>query len=85
MCILIALLLAQITEPTCRPVIIEPRRQTNSIFNPANPKREWIDYAGRTGKEREAKTPTQWEVRPAPTVPLRATGKTVVIVNPFSK
>ena len=87
--ILLFLVLASTIEaqqPT-RVVIAQPRRQSNSLWNPANRNRDWVDYAGRTGRQREAGTVTQWIATPVPVFPGRPlpTGKTVVIVNPYVK
>ncbi len=68
-------------------VIAQPRQQTNSLWNPANPNRPWVDYAGRTGREREARTVKQWVVTPVPGrfLPTFPTGRTVIIFNPYVK
>ena len=64
--------------------VVQPRRQSNSMFNPANPNRTWLDYNGRSGREREAGTVQQWVVTPNWTLAnLQPQGRTVIIVNPF--
>ena len=67
---------------------VQPRHQTNSLWNPSNPKRDWVDYDGRSGREREAGTVQQWVATPirGPLFPnLQPIGRTDVIVNPFAK
>ena len=66
-------------------VIVQPRRQSNSLWNPANPNRPWVDYRGRTGREREAATVKQWIVTPVPNRFPGAFQGPIVIVNPFVK
>ena len=68
--------------------VVQPRLQSNSIYNPSNPNRPWLDYNGRTGREREAGTVQQWVVTPirGRVFPnLQATGRTVIILNPYMK
>ena len=69
-------------------IVIQPRQQSNSLFNPANPNRPWVDYAGKTGRQRAAQTPTQWIATPIPrrffplNIPPTYRGP-VVILNPY--
>ena len=69
-------------------IVIQPRQQSNSLWNPANLNREWLDFNGRSGRQREVEAVPQWVVTPIPrrSFPnLRPLGKTVVILNPFAK
>jgi len=74
-------------------IIIQPRQQSNSLWNPANPNRPWVDYTGRTGREREAGTVKQWIVTPVTGLRqtgrvfpnLQPTGRTVIIINTFNR
>jgi hypothetical protein len=68
--------------------VIQPRQQSNSLWNPANPNRNWVDYNGKSGRQREAESVTQWIVTPIPkrAFPLNirlAYRGPVVILNPY--
>ena len=68
--------------------VIQPRQQSNSLWNPANPNRDWVDYNGKSGRQREAESVPQWIVT---TIPRRAFPLNirpayrgpVVILNPY--
>ena len=65
-------------------VIVQPRQQSNSAWNPANPRREWLGYNGRSGREREAGTVQQLVVTQVRVFPnLQPTGRAVIVLNPF--
>lgn len=70
-------------------IVIQPRQQSNSLWNPANPNRDWVDYNGKSGRQREAESVPQWVVTQIPrrafplNIPPAYRGP-VVIVNPYA-
>ena len=70
-------------------IIVHPLKQSSSLWNPANPNRDWLDYNGKSGRQRESEAVLQWVVTPLRgrffplNIPPTSRGP-VVIVNPYA-
>jgi hypothetical protein len=41
-------------------IIVQPLKQSNSLWNPTNPNRDWVGYNGKPGQQKEAEAVPQW-------------------------